>query len=61
MHPHLASCHNAKCSWKKVEAKDGDKERGGGGNPGLGKDVSNQLSFKKNIIETESFRPNVKN
>ena len=53
MHSHLASCHNAKCSWKKIEAKDGDKERRGGGDPGLGKKKSNHLSFKKNIRERE--------
>ena len=40
---HLAGCHDAKCSWEKVEAKDGDEERGGGGDPGLGKDGFGQI------------------
>ena len=33
--PHLSSCHDAKCSWEKIEAEDRDEERGGGRDPGL--------------------------
>ena len=48
--PHLSSCHDAKCSWEKVEAKDGDKERGGGGDPGLGKDGFGLIKFLKTLF-----------
>ena len=47
----LAGCHDAKGSWEKIEAEDGNKERGGCRNPRLDKDNSKCLKHIEIVLE----------